>query len=226
MTIQIYRDIMQHTDEWLALRCGMLTASDVKNILTPSKLQYASNDKERAHVYEIAAQRVNGYTEPTYQSYDMQRGILEEPLAAKLYHQNYTPLEYVGFVTNDKWGFTLGYSPDGMTLDGKGQIEVKSRSPKYQFETIVHMSVPSEYILQIQTGLLVTEREYCDFISYCGGMPMFVLRVLPDPKIQDAIIQAANVFYQKVDNWVDIFKTTARANKFIPTERTMEEIVA
>jgi hypothetical protein len=40
--------------------------------------------------------------------------------------------------------------------------------------------VPEEYMLQIQTGLLVTGREWLDFVSYCAGLPMFVKRVFPD----------------------------------------------
>lgn len=224
MTIQIYKDIAQHSDEWLALRCGLLTASEIKNIITPAKLQYASNDNERAHVYEIAAQRITKYTEPTYQSYDMQRGLLEEPLALQLYHKHYAPLEYVGFVTNDKWGFTLGYSPDALTEDGKGQVEVKSRCMKYQTETIIKNEVPLEYMLQIQCGLMVTEREYCDFISYCGGMPMFVKRVLPDPRVIEAIVQAGEVFYAKVSEYEYAYRASVVDGKFYPTERTQEEI--
>lgn len=224
MTLQIYKDVAQHSDEWLALRCGLLTASEIKNIITPAKLQYASNDKERAHVYEIAAQRITQYTEPTYQSYDMQRGLLEEPLALQLYHKHYAPLEYVGFVTNDKWGFTLGYSPDALTEDGKGQVEVKSRCMKYQTETIIKNEVPAEYMLQIQCGLMVTEREYCDFISYCGGMPMFVKRVLPDPRVIEAIVQAGEVFYAKVSEYEYAYRASVVDGKFHPTERTQEEI--
>lgn len=43
----------------------------------------------------------------------------------------------------------------------------------------------------MQAGLLVSERKWCDFISYCGGMPMAVIRVYPDPKVQEAIVEAA-----------------------------------
>ena len=37
-------------------------------------------------------------------------------------------------------------------------------------------------------------REWIDFISFCGGMPMFVKRMTPDPKWQTAILAALEQF--------------------------------
>jgi hypothetical protein len=37
---------------------------------------------------------------------------------------------------------------------------------------------------QLQCGLLVSGREWIDYVSYCGGMPMYVKRVLPDPVVR------------------------------------------
>ena len=47
--IRYHYDIEQGTPEWLSLRCGILTASEIKLIITPT-LKVASNDKERAPV--------------------------------------------------------------------------------------------------------------------------------------------------------------------------------
>ena len=58
-----YHDLEQGTPEWLALRCGILTASEMRLIMTPT-LKPASNDKERAHLFELLAQRITGHTEP------------------------------------------------------------------------------------------------------------------------------------------------------------------
>ena len=80
MTITYHRDLIQGSDEWLAARCGLLTASEMKLILTPT-LKIAANDKTRAHVYEIAAQRITRYVEPTYIGDDMLRGQEDEIIA-------------------------------------------------------------------------------------------------------------------------------------------------
>ena len=195
-SITYHDNVTQGSDEWLALRCGLLTASEMKLILTPT-LKIASNDKERAHVYELLAQRITRYVEPHYIGDDMLRGQEDQFLASASYSREYAPVQDVGFVTNDEWGFTIGYSPDGLVGDD-GLIEAKSRRQKYQFQTIIecveNQTIPDEYVLQVQTGLLVTKRKWCDFISYCGGAHMVTIRVYPDPIIQEAIIAAATGF--------------------------------
>lgn len=127
----------------------------------------------------------------------------------------------MGFVTNDQWGFTLGYSPDGLVGDD-GLIECKSRKQKYQMETIMTDTVPEEYVIQLQTGLLVTERKWIDYISYCGGMPMYVRRVVPDEKIQAAIVAAATIFHQKLEKIINTY--AFKAMGFPSTERRAMEI--
>lgn len=227
MTITYHRDLIQGTDEWLAARCGLLTASEMRLIVTPT-LKPASNDKERAHVWELLAQRITGYIEPHYISDDMLRGHEDEILARDLYAKKYAPVEQMGFVTNDAWGFTLGASPDGLVGDD-GMIECKSRRQKYQIETIATRKMPDEYMIQVQTGLLVTGRKWCDFISYCGGLPMVTITVYPDARVQAAIIEAASAFEARLaEKLADYQAALATPGaRFIPTERReiAEEIV-
>lgn len=215
MTITYHKDIIQGTDEWLAQRCGMLTASEMKLIITPT-LKIASNDKERAHLYELLAQRVSKYVEPQYVGDAMLRGEKEELVARETYNEKYAPVETCGFITNDKLGFTLGYSPDGLVGDN-GLIEIKSRKQAFQMQTIIEGVLPPEFMLQVQSGLLISERKWCDFISFSGGMPMFVLRVLPDLEVQKAIIEAATAFEARITEKMQIY--LANAKKFHPTER-------
>lgn len=192
MTIIYNNDLLQGSDEWMAARCGLLTASEMKLILTPT-LKIAKNEKTHAHVYELAAQRLTMYTEPSYIGDDMLRGWEDEITARDLYSERISAVQEVGFVTNDQWGFKIGYSPDGLVGDD-GLIEIKSRRQKFQAETIINMEVPVEHVLQLQTGLLVTGRKWIDYISYSGGMHMVVIRVMPDPAIHAAIIEAASDF--------------------------------
>lgn len=225
MTITYHRDVIQGDDAWFALRCGRLTASEMKLIITPGTNKPASNDKERTHLYELASQRINDYVEPTYIGEHMLRGKEDEILAIALYSDKYEAVDTdVGFITNDKHGFTIGYSPDGLVGD-TGQVECKSRLQKYQFETILSQAVPSEYLVQIQTGLIVSERDWCDFISYCGGMPMFTLRVFPDPVIQKAILDAASVFEEKLALKIQTYMNLLadKNMRLIPTERRKPE---
>ena len=220
MAIKYYHDLEQNTEEWVKIRTGLLTASEMKLIITPAKLQYAQNDKEKTHVNEIAAQRINNYVEPTYQSDEMLKGNWNEYEMREIYSKHYAPVKQCGFITNDKWGFTLGYSPDGLVGDD-GCIEGKSRRQKYQVETIVGGKVPDEYVIQLQTGLLVSERKWIDFISYCGGMALYVQRVFPDEKVQEAIIAAATTFHQRLDTVLALYKENSAG--FFMTERIIEK---
>ena len=216
-----HTDLIQGSDEWLQARCGLLTASEMKLVLTPT-LKIANNDKTRQHVWELAAQRITRYVEPHYISDDMMRGFEDEVRARDLYSERYAPAVEAGFYTNDEWGFTIGYSPDG-TVGADGLIECKSRRQKYQVQTICEGMVPDEYMLQIQTGLMVTGRKWLDFISYSGGLPMFVQRVLPDPEMQAAIIDAATEFEARVSQAVQSFADNVKAHGYHATERVIEQ---
>lgn len=221
MTITYHPNVVQGSDEWHAMRCGLLTASEMKLILTPT-LKIASNDKERAHVWELAAQRITGYVEPSYIGDAMLRGWDDEIRARDLYAKTRAPVKECGFVTNDKWGFTIGYSPDALVGD-QGLIECKSRRQKFQVETIATNEVPAEFALQLQTGLLVSDREWIDFVSYSGGLPMAVIRVLPDPEVQEAIIAAATTFEQRIAERIAEYHATLAIEAYPPTERHIEE---
>jgi YqaJ-like viral recombinase domain len=219
MTIRYYPELIQGSDEWLAARCGLLTSSEMKLILTPA-LKVASNDKERSHLFELLAQRITSYVEPRYINDDMLRGQTDEIDSRFLYSENYAPVTEMGFITNDKWGFTIGCSPDGL-VGNDGMIECKSRRQKFQIETIIgYEEAPIDYMLQIQTSLLVTERNWCDFVSYAGGLHMITIRVYPDALMQSAIVNAATAFEERLAVKMKQYKhALATAPRMIPTER-------
>jgi predicted phage-related endonuclease len=222
VTITAHTDLIQGSEEWLAARCGLLTASEMRLILTPT-LKPAANEKMRAHQWELMAQRITGHVEPCYVGDDMLRGQEDEIEARILYAKHYAPVEDMGFLTNDKWGFTLGYSPDGL-VGADGAIECKSRRQRFQVETITGRAMPVEYMMQIQTGLLVSEREWIDFVSYSGGLPMVTIRVYPDAKIQAAIIDAARQFEETMAALLDSYADTLASDlRLIPTERRIEQ---
>jgi len=221
MSIQYHPDLIQGSDAWLAARCGILSASETKKIITPT-LKVANNGETRAHAYEIAFQRISGYVEPHYVSDAMLRGTEDEAYARAAYAQHYAPVTETGFVTSDRLGFVMGWSPDGLVGDD-GAIECKSRCGKYQVQTIAENEVPDEYQIQIQTALLVSERKWVDFISYCAGLPVFVKRVEPNPEMQEAIIAAAIAFEERVTSVEQEYRSTLSAMpKLILTERRIE----
>lgn len=225
MTIKIFDEMTQGSDEWYEARRGLLTASEMKFIITPAKLQYAQNEKERSHLYELVAQRISGYVEPHYIGDDMLRGVADEVDAKILYKKNYAAdAKEVGFITNDEWGFTLGYSPD-LLIGENGQAEFKSRKQKFQVQTIIDNDMPDDFLIQVQTGLLVSKREYCDFATYSGGLPMLTLRIYPQPDIHAALLTAAETFEKKAVVMKDKYYENLKLPnaRLLPTERRKPE---
>ena len=58
--------------------------------------------------------------------------------------------------------------------------------------------VPREYALQVQGLLWITGRAWADFMSYYPDLPAFVIRVEPDPRIQDALSDALPAFHAEL----------------------------
>jgi len=69
--------------------------------------------------------------------------------------------------------------------------------------------MPTEHYAQVQTGLWVTGREWCDFISYSNGMKMMVVRVNADPDYHALIEQAAKAFEAKVSEVIKAYDLNA-----------------
>jgi hypothetical protein len=219
MSLRELPDLIQGSDQWHAQRRGMVTASVVGQLLTTATLSPANNDTSRGLTAMLVAERITGYTEPTYVNDDMLRGINDEPLAAEKYGENYAPVKPVGFMVRDDWDFSIGYSPDGLVGDD-GLIEVKSRRQKKHLQTILSDAVPPENMAQMQAGLLVSGRAWCDYVSYCGGMPLWVKRVEPDLEWFGAIVLAVASFETKAAEMTAAYE---KATKGLPaTERAIE----
>lgn len=213
-------DLIQGTDEWLDQRRGMVTASVVGQLITPKTIKPCSNDSSRALTAQLVAERITGWTDPTYVNDDMLRGIEDEPRAVDIYSEHYAPVTRVGFVVRDDWGFRIGYSPDGLVGDD-GLVEVKSRRPKKHLQTILEDAVPPENMAQLQCGLLVSGRKWIDYVSYCGGMPLYRKRVTPDQCWQDAIVAAVRSFEETAAAMVSAYQQMTAG---LPaTERVIEQ---
>jgi hypothetical protein len=192
-TITQFLDVIQGSDEWHDQRRGILTASVVGQLVTPT-LKPANNVSSRAVTAQLVAERLTGYTDPTYVGDDMLRGADDEMWAREKYAEFYQrTVTQIGFLLRKEATWQLGYSPDGLVGDD-GLIEVKAPRPKHHLRTILDGEVPAEHMAQCQAGLLVSGREWIDFISYSGGMPMWHKRILPDPAWHEAIVVVAERF--------------------------------
>ena len=172
----------------------------------------SSGDEARSLALLLAAERITARTEDTYQTRDMWRGVESEPFARDCYSENFAPVTECGFMVRDFDGARIGYSPDGLVGDD-GLIEVKAPRAKGHLSTILAGTVPAQHMAQIQCGLLVSGRQWCDFISFYGGMPLWPVRVTADPLWHVAIVNALHLLEARV---ADILAAYAKAVDGLP----------
>jgi putative phage-type endonuclease len=211
---QYHFDIEQGTDEWHALRRGIVTASAISKLLTAT-FKPAANDTSRALLYQLLAERILGESDQSFYNDDMARGHLLEPYARDLYTEHFALVAECGFVTLATPAGILGYSPDGLVGD-EGLIEIKCPRPKTHLKSLLTGEVPAEYVPQVQTGLAVTGRAWCDYISYAPGLPLFVQRCLPAPAVIAAIHAAHEAAEHQLTALMQDFE--AAAEKYPATE--------
>lgn len=226
MTLTVYESLEQGSPEWLQARAGIVTASTVGKLLT-STGKVAQNDTSRTLTETLAAERITGRVEYVHPTADMARGTALEPFARDAYETHHALVHTVGFVTEDRWGYRIGYSPDGIVGDD-GLIEIKSRKARIQIKAIRDDAVPLANMAQLQAGLLVSGRQWIDYVSYCPGLPLYVKRVHPSTRWFESIIEAVALFEEAANGAVDAFKHDAAslpATEYIDPFGIEEEII-
>ncbi|MGZ4519734.1 MAG: lambda exonuclease family protein [Mycobacteriaceae bacterium] len=219
MTLTIL-DVEQRSPKWYAARCGIVTASVVGKLLTPT-LKVADNDTSRGVIAGLVAERITGTVDESPMTSDMWRGVEHEPYARDVYSGHYQQAVECGFMRLDAGKWTLGYSPDGLVADD-GLVEIKCPRAKSHVRTILADEVPAFYMPQLQAGLLVSGRKWIDYVSFCAGMPLYVKRVQPDERWFDAITDACLTFESTAAQMVADYET--RVADMPKTERLDFEI--
>ena len=184
----------QRSEEWYNSRLGVPSASNYGKIVDgsgkPSKSQ-------SGYMYKLAAERITGSREETYMSVAMEEGINREETSRWVYAMEYSVIvDEVGFCLDDSGRY--GASPDGLVGDN-GLVELKNPSGKVAVEYLLKGRLPSVYFQQVEGQLLVTGRDYCDFVSYFPGLPLFVIRVERDEEFLARLEDELNVFCDKLD---------------------------
>src|SRR5699024_7981692 len=191
-------DLEQGSSDWLQARCGIPTSTTISAMLTPTG-KVADNQTSRTAVNNLAAERLtNRPPEPVW-SRDIERGHLDEPLAREVYEQwKGVDVTEVGFMTRNIEGYVLGFSADGLVSDD-GLVEIKSRKPQLQLQYMRTSYYPFAHVIQMQTWMLDRGRDWCNYCSYSGGLPMHIKRVYAAFSSQRRIIAALVVFEERAE---------------------------
>ena len=178
---------------------------------------------ETAHkaILSLAAERISQHVEDQLETWDMMRGHDDEPKARDEYEQRHdVTVDEIGFMTRDIDGVTIGYSPDGL-VGTDGLIECKSRRQATQLAHWIAepgVQVPAENVAQLQTGLLVSGRDWIDYLGFAEGWPTLEIRVRPEAQWAAAIVAAAKYAETEIERITTTY--TERTAGLTPSERT------
>lgn len=170
--MEIIWHIEQGSPEWMELRLGIITCSEMSAIRSDGAGAYT-------YINELAFERLTGESSSVFEDNNWtKRGHELEPVARQMYEKK-TGLEVsmVSFIKNK--GF--GYSPDGLIfLDSDkpvGGLEIKAKQPSEQMHILRSNEIPKKHLDQLHGGLSCAELDWIDFVSYCPSLPLFVKRV-------------------------------------------------
>jgi YqaJ-like viral recombinase domain len=196
----IIHPVTQGSPEWLALRCGIPTASCFDQIVTPKGKP--SSQAER-YMHTLLAERIMGHPAQEIVTGWMDRGSRTESEAVAYYEgQRDLDTERIGFLTNNAG--TIGASPDRF-VGADGLLEIKVPREHTHVGYLLTRSVDAVYYPQVQGQLWISERTWLDILSYHPEMPPALIRVERDEAYIATLAAAVGAFAEAIDH-------VARAN--------------
>ena len=160
--MNIITEMEQGTDEWLALRLGKITASRMKELLSKGRGTAPSKTAE-SYMFDLIAEKLTGKPKDFFMNDAMQWGVDTEESARAMYELKHgVDVVEVAFIELDE---NVGMSPDGLVGDD-GLLEIKCPNTTTQLKRALTDNYSKDYYAQIQMQLWVSDRQWCDFVSY------------------------------------------------------------
>lgn len=174
MNLEVF-SVDQGSPEWLQCRLGIPTASKFATVMAKGR-GGAESKTRRKYMLQLIGERLTGQPMESFSNDHTERGKAMEAEARDLYAmvRGVEP-QQVGFMRRGN----AGASPDSL-VGADGLLEVKTKLPDIQIETLLANRLPPEHVAQVQGQLWISGREWCDFVSYWPGLPLFVTRVQRD----------------------------------------------
>lgn len=194
--MRVFTHFEQHSLQWLAVRAGLITASEADALLTPL---FKIKDSKAVDTYlaKKLAERWLGGPLPSFKSTAMEFGsILESSTVNFIELQLDTQINRVALVTDDN--LTIGASPDGL-IGEDGGVEIKCPNADTHIKYLLANVVPPDYIVQVHFSMYVTGRQWWKFVSYRHGLPMLVKIVERDEAVMETTADAVEGFLAKLE---------------------------
>lgn len=160
--------MFQRTPEWDECRRGKATASQIATVMVKTaKGKYMAGRK--TYMLQLLAERLTGQQKVFRKNASILHGEEMEEFAKGAYEAaTGVEIEEVGFIDHPTInGF--GCSPDGFA--GKGLVECKCLDSDNHLKFLIYGEVDRQYIEQMNAQMLVTQRPWCDFISFDDRFP-------------------------------------------------------
>lgn len=187
----------QRTEEWFQARLGKVTASRISDVMMkPTTAGYQN------YQAQLICERLTGIPTETFTSAAMQHGTDTEPRARAVYElETGLDVAETGFVPHP--GIEMaGASPDGL-VGSEGLVEIKCPQPATHIKTLIGGSIDRKYRLQMQWQMACTDRNWCDFASYCpalgSDLEIHIQRLKFDPEECAEITEAVSGFLGKIE---------------------------
>lgn len=176
-------NLEQLSEEWFAARCGVPSASEFSRFITPARGDYSK--QARGYIAKLIRECVEGPGE-RMSTYWMDRGTSLEGEARAWYEFEFEePVEQVGLILNR----SCAYSPDGL-LPNNGLLEIKCPKPETHIGWLLDGALPDEHKPQVHGGMVISDRDWLRFVSYCPGYRPLVVTVERDAytaKVEKAV---------------------------------------
>lgn len=204
----------QGSEEWLALRCGRITASRVADVI--ARLKKGGESQKRAdYRLDIIAERLTGVSEPIkFNSPEMRWGSEWEPVARGAYEvATGVMVDRVGFITHASMDY-FGCSPDAL-VEAMGGVELKCPKTTTHLEWLEAGVIPEEHVPQCAANLACSpEREWWDFVSYDPrlndeAMRLFRVRMHRDDEAIAKIEAEVAAFHEEIEAAIDRLRSIA-----------------
>lgn len=199
--------IPQGTEAWHEMRRGRFTASRFGDLMKEGR---GKDDRFGqmclTYVYEKIAEILTGSIHSQAYGVAVEWGTDHEDEARITYEKDRrVKVKQTGFVI---YGEYAGGSPDGLVGDD-GMIEIKCPfNPANHVRVMLTGEVPYDHLWQIWGNMLITGRNWCDYISYDprmdDGLKMHVIRVERDEEkiqmIDNRIMEVRKKLEQLISN--------------------------
>lgn len=199
-----YSDAPQRSPEWIQIRTGKPSASNLYRWLAVSKRDGKPLQARKDYEAELAFEAEFKVPFTRFVTSAMEEGQMMEEFLKRQYEQQYNVLvRPVGCYYNDYFVA----SPDG-EVDGDGLVETKWVYDK-TFSDVLVNGVPEEHMLQIQGQLWASGKQWCDYVVGNANTQRFVvIRVKRDEEIISRIRDSLK------DGKISVWVSTANVFEF------------